>query len=99
MEFDFEKFKRLTLCSANSYDLFFRDSNERTIFFNFLTKNHIGYTLYAATDAMMVYWSDRDSVVRGWSDISYHNTITIDDLKYPFDSQNILDFIESEDKT
>lgn len=94
MEFDFEKFKRLTQSSG----LVFRDSNERTIFFDFLTKNHISYTLYAAIDAMTVYWSEHDGIVRGWDDTSYHNTITIDDLMYLFNSQDILDFIESEDK-
>lgn len=95
MEFDFEKFKRLT----QSCGLVFRDSDERTMFFNFLTKNHIIYTPYAATDAVTVYWSEHDGVVRGWTDASYHNIITVDDLMYLFNSQDILDFIESEDKT
>ena len=94
MEFDFEKFKRLT----QSCGLVFRDFNERIMFFDFLTKNHIIYTPYAATDAVTVYWSEQDGIVRGWDDVSDHNTITIDDLMYLFNSQDILDFIESEDK-
>lgn len=93
MEFDFEKFKKLT----QSCGLVFRDADERIMFFNFLTKNHIIYTPYAATDAVTVYWSEYDGAVRGWTDASYHNIITIDDLMYLFNSQDILDFIESED--
>lgn len=100
MEFDIEKFKRLTSGGSGSAfcTLQFRSDHDKNIFFQYLEEHCICYTGYAA-QSKQVYWNEETCCVWGHSFVS--EFVTLDDLllEHKFDSQSVLNFIESEDKT
>lgn len=100
MEFDFEKFKRVTGgYTSTTCALQFRNDSDKDIFFQYLKEHRIRYTNFAA-QSKQVYWYERDCCV--WGDSFASEFVTLDDLlitKYDFDFQNILKFIESGDET
>ena len=99
MEFDFEKFKRVTGGNTSTTcALQFRSDSDRNSFLRYLEEHCIDYTEFAAAGAHQVYWNEKEC--RVWGDSFASKFVTLDDLlltKYNFNFQNVFKFVESEE--